>query len=533
MTFKWPDGLAGRIAGFTILAVVLVAAVVLARGLTGKKKETMPIPTAAVERQDIDVTVEANGTVEPISIVDVKSKASGQIITMPVEIGSTVEPGDLLAQIDTRDVQNQYDQVSSALQAARARADISKAQKARADDLFSEQIITAQEHEAAILDHANSQAQYVKARTDLDLARQRLEDATVTAPVAGTVIDKPVSVGQVISSATSSVSGGTTLLLMADLKKIRVRALVNETDIGNVKPGQPATVIVDAYPQREFLGTVEKVEPRALVEQSVTMFPVLVSLGNEEGLLMPGMNGEVTLLVEKRENVLAVPIDAVRNVRELPTAAAALGADVESFREQLQAQMQQGPGAAGGGRDSARMGADRDTSRWGGRAGAARMGADRDTSRAGGARRDSIRAARRAGGGSGTGRGNWGGGTGGGGGGGTGGGAMAGAGMAGAGSSRRSGGQGRVVVVKTADGYAPRFIRVGLSNYDYAQVVSGLNEGEEVVLLSAAELQRSREENIDRMRQRMGSAMPGVGGGTGTGSGRGAAGSGGARRGGS
>src|SRR5687768_16220522 len=149
---------------------------------------------------------------------------------MPVEIGSTVEPGDLLAQIDTRDVQNQYDQVLSALQAARARADISKAQKARADDLFAEQIITAQEHETAILDHANSQAQHVKARTDLDLARQRLEDATVTAPVAGTVIDKPVSVGQVISLATSSVSGGTTLLLMADLKKIRVRALVNETD---------------------------------------------------------------------------------------------------------------------------------------------------------------------------------------------------------------------------------------------------------------------------------------------------------------
>jgi HlyD family secretion protein len=510
----------GRIAGFTVLAVVLVTAVVLARGITGKKKETMPIPTAVVEKQDIDVTVEANGTVEPISIVDVKSKASGQIIQMPVEIGSTVEPGDLLAQIDTRDVQNQYDQVSSALQAARARADISKAQKARADDLFSEQIITAQEHEAAVLDHANSQAQYVKARIDVDLARQRLDDATVTAPVAGTVIDKPVSVGQVISSATSSVSGGTTLLLMADLKKIRVRALVNETDIGNVKPGQTATVIVDAYPQREFQGTVEKVEPRALVEQSVTMFPVLVSLGNEEGLLMPGMNGEVTLLVERREDVLAVPIDAVRNVRELPTAAAALGADVESFRAQLQAQMQQGGGAAGG---QGRMGAGGDTSRVG--------GAGRDSMRTGGAGRDSMRAARRAGG-SGTGRGNWSGG-GAGQGGRTGGGMVTGGTGTGGGSRRGGGGgQGRVVVVKTAEGYAPRYIRVGLSNYDYAQIVTGLNEGEEVVLLSAAELQRSREENIDRMRQRMGSTMPGVGGGTNTGSGRGGA-AGGAGRGGS
>ena len=106
-------------------------------------------------------------------------------------------------------------------------------------------MITAQEHETATLTYESARSSLVRARTDLDIARQRLEDATVRAPVAGTVIEKPVAVGQVISSATSSVSGGTTLLKMADLKQIRLRSLVNETDIGNVKPGQSATVVVD------------------------------------------------------------------------------------------------------------------------------------------------------------------------------------------------------------------------------------------------------------------------------------------------
>ena len=138
------------------------------------------------------------------------------------------------------------------------------------------------------------------ARTNLDLARQRLEDATVRAPIAGTVLSQTVSVGQVISSATSSVSGGTTLLTMADLSRIRVRVMVSETDVGNVQAGQPATVTVDAFPNRAFQGMVEKIEPQAVVDQSVTSFPVLVSLQNPGGQLLPGMNGEVTILVAQR-----------------------------------------------------------------------------------------------------------------------------------------------------------------------------------------------------------------------------------------
>ncbi|MFN0152401.1 MAG: efflux RND transporter periplasmic adaptor subunit [bacterium] len=415
----------GWMLGILIVVAALVAAGVSAKKAAKPKRSAAVVPTATVDRQEISVSVEANGVVEPVSIVDVKSKASGQIVRMPVEIGSLVGAGDLLVQIDTRDVQNQYDQASAVLDAAKARVDVSAAKRKRADDLFAAQAITVEEHEAAILEYANGQSAFVTARTDLDLARQRLEDATVRAPIAGTVIEKPVTVGQVISSATSSVSGGTTLLMMADLKKIRMRALVNEIDIGNVKPGQVAAVAVDAYANREFAGVVEKVEPRAVVEQSVTMFPVLISLSNDEGLLMPGMNGEVTLVVERQENVLSVPMDAVRGMSELPAAAAALGLNADSLRVAM-------------------------------RGGTAERGER---------------------GGQGEPRGN---------------------------------GQARLVFVKTQGGFDARIVRLGITNFDDAQVVSGLEEGEEVALLSAAELQRSRVETVERMRQRMGGAMPGM-----------------------
>ena len=334
---------------FSLPLVVGVAAVVggvVACG--GKKAVSVPIPVAAVERRDIVVDASATGAVEPINVVEVKSKASGQITKMPVETGTLVKPGDLIVQVDTRDVKNQYDQSLADVRAAEAKLQVSEAQKKRSDDLFEGRIITAQEHETAALDYANSQAALVRARTNLDLAQQRLEDATVRAPISGTVIEKTVSLGQVITSATSAFGGGTTLIKMADLNQVRVRALVSEADIGAIQSGMNATVTVDAYPDRPFRGSVEKIEPQAVVQQSVTMFPVLITISNVEGLLKPGMNGEVSILIERRDNVLAVPNDAIRNLRESATAATALGLNPDSVQAQIRAQMASMGGGVGG-----------------------------------------------------------------------------------------------------------------------------------------------------------------------------------------
>jgi HlyD family secretion protein len=263
---------------------------------------------------------------------------------MPVETATLVKPGDLLVQIDTRDVQNQYNQAEADLKAAQAKLQVSEAQKKRSDELFKARVITSQEFENASLDYENSKAAVIRSAANLDLAKQRLEDATVTAPSAGTILTKTVSLGQVITSATSSATGGTTLLTMADLGKVRVRALFNETDIGQVRPGQTAVVAIDAFPDRRFQGVVEKIEPNATVQQNVTMFPVLVTLDNSESLLKPGMNGEVSVLIDQVNDVLAVPNDALKNVREAAATGQMLGLNADSVNAEVRAQMQNGFG---------------------------------------------------------------------------------------------------------------------------------------------------------------------------------------------
>src|SRR5438876_6960011 len=185
-----------------LIAILLVAtgAVWLSRGSKARNAASA-LATQAVERHDIALTIEASGTIEPVDLVEVKSKASGTITTMPISVGSRVKTNDLLVQIDARDVRNQYDQTLAALRAAQAKVQVSKAQKARAGALLSQSVITAPEHEAAQLDYSSSEASLVAAPTNLDLAKQRLDDATVRAPVAGTVLSQSVTAGQVISSA--------------------------------------------------------------------------------------------------------------------------------------------------------------------------------------------------------------------------------------------------------------------------------------------------------------------------------------------
>ena len=329
-----------------------LAAIAIAPACNRNKSTAPTVSTMPVTRRDIVIDAQANGVVEPINVVEVKSKASGLITRMNVETGSMVRPGELLAQIDTRDVLNQYNQALADERAAEARLSVSDAQKKRSDEMFKQRVITAQEHETAALDYANAQAAVIRARASADIAKQRLEDATVTSPVAGTVIERTVSQGMVITGATgNSATGGTTLLKMADLTRVRMRAQFNETDIGQIRSGQPAIVIVDAYPDRRFQGLVEKIEPQAVVQQGVTMFPVLVTLNNMDGALRPGMNGEVQVQIDQRLGVLAVPNDAVKNVREAMATAPLLGLNPDSVQAQVRAQFgnRGGMGGAMGG----------------------------------------------------------------------------------------------------------------------------------------------------------------------------------------
>jgi HlyD family secretion protein len=154
----------------------------------------------------------------------------------------------------------------------------------------------------------------------------------VRAPGDGTILTRLVERGQVISSPTQDVGGGTLLLTMADLARVRARVRVDETDIGKLAAGVPARIQVAAYPGRAFGGTVEKIEPQAVVDQNVTMFAVLINIANEDGLLRPGMNVDAVFDVARRDAVLTLPVMALRAARDIDATAGILGLDVAELR---------------------------------------------------------------------------------------------------------------------------------------------------------------------------------------------------------
>jgi HlyD family secretion protein len=540
----------------TLLALAVLTTVACSK----KKEQALTIPVEPVTRQTIVVEADATGVVEPINVIEVKSKSSGQIVAMPVETGTFVKTGDLLVQLDTRDTRNSYAQAKADLDAANIKLRVSKTARDRAVELFKERIITAAENEAAEVDYANSQATVLRNRAALDLRAQSLEDATVRAPVGGTVIEKDVALGQVIASGTGTFGGGTTILKMADLTKVRVRTLVNETDIGKVRAGLPATVTVDAFPDRPFQGIVEKIEPQATIQQSVTMFPVLVSIDNRSGLLMPGMNGEVSIETERRDNVLTVSNDAVRSPNEIASVATLLGLNADSVRVQLASQ-RTGAGAQGAANQAS------GTQNAGQRGGAnlpevtdeqcqkitatlakhpevqkqlqdlrAKMmngELDRQAMQAESqkiysaagvdgqvARACNFKQRQQGGGGQTSAQS---------------GGSQGGfqSGQAGAGAGQRAGGRrGMVFVVKNGK-YTPKVVRLGVSNYDVSEVLSGLNEGDSVAILNVAAMQARQQADLDQIRNRAG--VPGLqrqqgAGGAAGGAGGGAGGAGGAAR---
>jgi HlyD family secretion protein len=255
---------------FLFLCVFLVSC--------ANEKEAGPIyDTATVERRTIEVAVSSAGIVEPLATVEVKSKASGEVLELHVETGDIVEEGTLLVRIDPRTVRNRLDQAEAELKAAVSRREIALTQKRRVESLQASGTLTQADLEQAVLDLANAEAQVVASRVSVENARIAVDDTDIRAPISGTVIFKPVEKGQVISSPTQDFAGGTMLMQMADLGEVQIRSLVDETDIGKIQPGMPARVLVAAYPNQPFPGEVVKIEPQAVVEQNVTMFAALAA----------------------------------------------------------------------------------------------------------------------------------------------------------------------------------------------------------------------------------------------------------------
>jgi len=314
--------------------IILAVAATLLFGCA-QETETRAWNLATIQTRDIVVAVQAAGIIEPVTNVELKSKASGEILNISAETGDEVEAGELLVQIDKRTPRNSLAQASAELEAAGARRDIAKSQRNRAENLFKTGTLNQVDLEQSTLEFANAKAEVVRAEVAVENARIALDDTEVRAPIQGTVIQRDVEVGQVISSPTMDVGGGTVLLRMADLRFVQVRALVDETDIGKISASQKALVTVAAYPNQPFDGTVLKIEPQAAEEETVTLFAVIVTIDNQSGLLRPGMNAEVEIDIASRYGVPAIPTIALRTPKDIEAAALFIGVEETVLRDQL------------------------------------------------------------------------------------------------------------------------------------------------------------------------------------------------------
>jgi len=278
-----------------------------AEGALGKQS----IIVVPVKRQTIRLRVSASGTIEPVREIEIKSKASGKILRLPVQSGDVVTENALLALVDTTESAADLRQKRAQLDYIRAQYRVAEQNRDRKADLFARGIISEDENDEAELEYTRMRWQLINSEADVEKAIERRNDTVLRAPISGTILEKNVEEGQIIASATSAFSEGTTLMKMADLTYVRVRVLVDESDVGRVRAGQHAKIVADAYPNRTFNGTIEKLEPVPKAEQNVTYYPVLITIDNSEGLLLPGMKTNAEIDVYTRENVVTVASDAI------------------------------------------------------------------------------------------------------------------------------------------------------------------------------------------------------------------------------
>ena len=498
-----------------IIAVLLAAAAVVAFAvLKNGEEEVVPVyQKVAVSPRDIVVSASAAGAIEPITTVEVKSKASGELFEVRAETGDLVRAGELLIRVDPRVPQNTLRQAEADLELAQAQLDNAQSQLRRSEELFATQSITEQEYDTAKLSVASARAQLVRAERSLEDARISAEDTEVKAPITGVIIEKNVEVGTVISSATGNVSGGAVLMQMANLDTVQVRALVDETDIGKIQPRMQVTIQVDAFRNRPFNGRVLKIEPMATVTQNVTMFPVLVRIPNPDGLLKPGMNAEVEVHVGSRQGVLAIPNAALRTQDDVYSAAAVLGLSQEKVQEQLAAARET---ASGGDQDDAAGSGDNSTVMFRGTPVKLPEGLSADEVQAVLAKVEGASDPRsvfqslsdrertimrqmsqaaglgmRPGGG------------------------MGGGSQASVSSTNAALLGGDYIVLAMRNGVPTAVpVKTGLTDLDYSEVVSGLTAADTVLILPSASLLASQQEMQDRLA-RMTSGVPGVPGGGG------------------
>ena len=296
------------------IALFFLALAIITAGIATYRQLYMVAPEQqyrlqAVEKGDIAQTVSANGTINPVTLVNVGTQVSGTVKKLYVDFNSKVEKGQVLLELDDALLAAQQKQSLANVQSANASLELAAANEARMRSLFAQEYVSRQELDTAVQARKAAEAQLQLAHATVEKDRANLAYSVIRSPVSGVVVDRSVDVGQTVAA---SLQTPTLFKIAQDLSKMQIDANFAEADIGSIRVGQTVRFTVDAFAGRNFQGEVKLIRLNPTTVQNVVTYDVVINVDNPEQILLPGMTAYVSIAVAERKDVLLAPNAALR-----------------------------------------------------------------------------------------------------------------------------------------------------------------------------------------------------------------------------
>jgi HlyD family secretion protein len=294
---------------FLLLFFLILAAGAYAAWHYTQKPPAEQYRTVKVDRGDIVKAVSANGTLNPVVLVNVGTQVSGTIQKLYADFNDPVKAGQVLAELDPALFRAALDQSRANLANAQASLQLAEANEKRARALFAKDYVARQELDQAIQALGAARAQVAAASATVRRDETNLRYSVIVSPVSGIVVSRSVDVGQTVAA---SFQTPTLFAIAQDLKRMQIDTTVAEADVGSVKVGQAVRFTVDAYAGRDFQGTVRQIRLNSQVLQNVVTYNVVIDVANPEEILLPGMTAFVSIVTAEHPDALRVPVAALR-----------------------------------------------------------------------------------------------------------------------------------------------------------------------------------------------------------------------------
>lgn len=295
------------------LIIVIISCCMLLSCKTKDTKEELEF--AVVNRSNMEVSVTATASVEPITQVDVGTQVSGIISNIYADYNSIVKKGEVIAELDKINLEAELAVATADLMNTKNEYEYQKKNFERIKSLFEQKTISESEYDDALYAHNKAKNSYDRSQASIIKARTNLSYATIYSPIDGVVLLKSIDVGQTVAS---SLNTPTLFIIANNLEDMQLIADVDEADIGSVKEGMDVDFTVDAFPDMIFKGKVTQIRLVGVITNNVVTYEVVISAPNPDLLLKPGLTANVNIFSMREDNVLSIPISAVSSREDMP-----------------------------------------------------------------------------------------------------------------------------------------------------------------------------------------------------------------------